>query len=263
MHRRHIALALILSTGLLTSCRREAVLEQPVDKASTRASDQPVEADPHAQPTAAAAVEVDPLLAARLLAIVAEYQGYGRVDDVARWAPADCRIPQPASVRVSKSRHNSTHGRKLYSLFARDRWSYVAIANLTPGPDQVIVKESWIPEPVDPATIPSQFYTEPVVPLPGTRPSPPVLGAADDQFHPFASDGTTTFRARERGPLFIMYNDADAPAEQSDQGWVYGTVTADGQTVTAAGRIRSCMGCHEKAPHGRLFGLAQQPDSPL
>jgi hypothetical protein len=35
---------------------------------------------------------------------------------------------------------------------------------------------------------------------------------------------------------------------------VYGTVAADG-TVTGAGRIASCMGCHADAPHERLFGL--------
>ena len=25
--------------------------------------------------------------------------------------------------------------------------------------------------------------------------------------------------------------------------------------VTSAGRVESCMRCHEKAPHGRLFGM--------
>jgi len=40
----------------------------------------------------------------------------------------------------------------------------------------------------------------------------------------------------------------------TDAGWIYGTVTADG-TVTSAGKVASCIGCHEGAPHERLFGL--------
>jgi hypothetical protein len=43
----------------------------------------------------------------------------------------------------------------------------------------------------------------------------------------------------------------------TDAGWVYGTVTPDGKQVTSAGRVESCMGCHQDAPHDRLFGLAK------
>ena len=31
-------------------------------------------------------------------------------------------------------------------------------------------------------------------------------------------------------------------------------ITADGSSVTGAGRMQSCMDCHVEAPHGRLFG---------
>ena len=45
----------------------------------------------------------------------------------------------------------------------------------------------------------------------------------------------------------------------ADDGWVYGTVAVDG-SVTSAGRVASCMGCHdESATHERLFGLAPPP----
>ena len=44
----------------------------------------------------------------------------------------------------------------------------------------------------------------------------------------------------------------------SDHGWIYGTVATDG-TVTSAGRVQSCMGCHEDATRERLFGLAAAP----
>jgi hypothetical protein len=44
-------------------------------------------------------------------------------------------------------------------------------------------------------------------------------------------------------------------------GWVYGTVAPDG-TVTSAGRVASCMGCHTpSAKHERLFGLPPAPKS--
>ena len=41
----------------------------------------------------------------------------------------------------------------------------------------------------------------------------------------------------------------------TDEGWVYGTVTADGKTVTSAGRVASCMKCHVQAKNDRLFGI--------
>ena len=53
--------------------------------------------------------------------------------------------------------------------------------------------------------------------------------------------------------LFVMHKlAADTP--DTDQGWVYGTVDRDG-VVTAAGRIASCMRCHEGAAADRRFGL--------
>jgi hypothetical protein len=42
----------------------------------------------------------------------------------------------------------------------------------------------------------------------------------------------------------------------TDAGWLYGTVTAEGE-VTSAGRVASCMGCHVTAHHERLFGLGR------
>jgi len=38
----------------------------------------------------------------------------------------------------------------------------------------------------------------------------------------------------------------------------HATITPDGQ-VTAAGRVASCMGCHEVATHERLFGVPLSP----
>jgi len=74
-----------------------------------------------------------------------------------------------------------------------------------------------------------------------------------------AKETTSAFTTDVLGPksgLYIMYR-AAAKAPDTDDGWVYGTVTADGKTVTSAGRVQSCMSCHISAPHGRLFGLQQ------
>jgi hypothetical protein len=51
----------------------------------------------------------------------------------------------------------------------------------------------------------------------------------------------------------------DPSTPDTDAGWVYATVTPDGQ-VTSAGRVASCMGCHEtSATHERLFGVPKGP----
>jgi hypothetical protein len=50
----------------------------------------------------------------------------------------------------------------------------------------------------------------------------------------------------------------DPKTPGTDEGWVYGTVTADGKTVTSAGRVASRMKCHQEAPHDRLFGLKEK-----
>ena len=51
-----------------------------------------------------------------------------------------------------------------------------------------------------------------------------------------------------------MYK-TDPKTPGTDEGWVYGTVTADGKKVTAAGRVQSCINCHQDARNDRLFGI--------
>lgn len=162
----------------------------------------------------------DPAFQKSLLTIASEYQSYGKVDDMSRWAPWLCAAPPPPKARISKSGDEGTHGKKVYYLFAKNRDSYM---NKEPGATgQVIVKESWLPnlaEGVDPT---SPAARKPV----------------------------------SKQDLFIMFK-TDPKTPNTDEGWVYGTVTSDGKTVTSAGRVQSCMGCHTTAPHGRLFGLAE------
>jgi hypothetical protein len=62
---------------------------------------------------------------------------------------------------------------------------------------------------------------------------------------------------REKAELFIMYK-LDPETPDTDEGWVYGTVTGDGTAVISGGRLASCMSCHLEAPHDRLFGLPHE-----
>ena len=216
----------------------------PALEANTSSSSGAERVDSNAAPPAATATAHDTSRSpyqARLLEIAKEYTAWGRVDDEMRWAPYLCRAPMPAQAYLSASKDDDTHGKKLYSLFAKDHRAYVEGASVA---GQVVVKESWTPAPVsDPGAAPTRLGA--------------TVGAArpdGDHFHPYArtKDGQV-FRAAERAGLFIMLK-LDDTAPDTDAGWVYGTVTPRGE-VTAAGRVASCMGCHVKAPRDRLFGL--------
>ena len=43
----------------------------------------------------------------------------------------------------------------------------------------------------------------------------------------------------------------------TDRGWVYGTVSADGTTVTSVGLVKNGMQCHQDAPYDRQIGLSK------
>jgi hypothetical protein len=76
-------------------------------------------------------------------------------------------------------------------------------------------------------------------------------------FLPYARKEGRLYQAKEKVGLFVMYK-LDPQTPGTDEGWVYGTVTADGKKVTSAGRVQSCTACHRHAPHDRLFGLADR-----
>jgi hypothetical protein len=73
------------------------------------------------------------------------YSRFRRIDDSDRFAPYDCEAPPPPAPRASASRDESTHGRKLYFLFAKDRVAYLHAKDVDQPDGQVVVKESWIP----------------------------------------------------------------------------------------------------------------------
>jgi hypothetical protein len=150
------------------------------------------------------------------------YPDYKRVDPLARFAPLAC-APIPAkAASISTSSDAGTHGKKLYYLYAKDQASYIAAAELKEQPvGQLLVKES---------------------------------------YHPAEKNDGDPDAARmpgEKFALFVMLK-TDPKTPETDNGWVYATLTPDGKTITQSGRIASCMKCHEEATHDRLFGLPKR-----
>jgi hypothetical protein len=191
-----------------------------------------------------AGAPVDEAFAAMAQQIAADYLSWGRVDDELRWAPWLCRIPLPGIVRPSESNDATTHGQKLYSVFAKNHAAYPA----GPQEGQAIVKQSWTAELVtapDAAFAPASARFDP---------------DAGDHFYGYAQGDGGVYRAAELAGLYIMFR-LDPATPDTDEGWVYATITAGGQ-VTAAGRVASCMGCHEVATHERLFGVPLSPTLP-
>jgi hypothetical protein len=189
-----------------------------------------VEADPGAVPGAA---ENDPAFHAHLRELAVSYPSYARVDDELHWAPYLCRMPMPSYPRRSASMNLDTHGRKLYYVFAKDRDAYLSRNNKTPAfAGQAVVKEAWEVQEV-PANTNYDTTASPVR----------YLREAEKLYH-----------AKQKTSLFIMYR-TDPATPNTDNGWVYGTLSPDAQTITSAGRVQSCMNCHKQAPHERLFGI--------
>src|SRR5262249_34967864 len=110
-----------------------------------------------------------------LLEAARDYQSYGRIDDEMRWAPYLCRMPMPGIAHVSASKDTDTHGRKLYSLFAKNRKEYVSLPGLkTLSVGQVLVKQSWVPEEVPGGKVQAPPWHD--VPLQEVIRTPPALG---------------------------------------------------------------------------------------
>lgn len=180
---------------------------------------------------------------ATLLEIAAAYQKYGRFDETLRFGPPPCSAPPPgfppyeepkpgpSRLRVSKSRDADSHGKKLYYLYVKDgqAYAYTDIGKRQ-HEGQVILKEAWKPE------------------LTKDDRSAMVAFDPDDKQH---------YRAGEKFGLFVMMK-LNPATPNTDEGWVYATISADGKTVTSAGRVESCMACHQgEGTKDRTFGVRE------
>src|SRR6185369_11988131 len=109
-----------------------------------------------------------------------------------------------------------------YFLFAKKRDAYMKLGDQT---GQAIVKEGWAAKEV-----------------PGNTALEAVGQRGNDRYLPYAKKDGKLFHADSLASLFIMLK-LDPKTENTDEGWVYGTVSADGKTVTSAGKVASCMSC--------------------
>lgn len=168
---------------------------------------------------------------ARVRAIAERYLSWGRVDDELRFAPILCRFPQASSPTVGSGQ--GPHGQKVYFLYAR---AYAEYRRNIIEPRQVVVKESWVPHPTSRETTVNSHTL-------------PIAAGEHGELEPGSFSG-----------LFMMFRAAaNTPAADSDEGWLYGTISPNG--AISAGRLVSCMNCHRSAPHNRLFGLpAHRPN---
>jgi len=237
-----LGLTLLLAAGCTRASTTVTADPTPSSRAST------------SEPGARTALPTSPHEAA-LREIYAQYRTWGRVDDEIRWAPTLCILPRPGRARTSVA-SNGEHKGKLYSLFARDRQSYVT--DQPPAAGQAIVKESFTAERVtDPALSVknvSRYATTPAPALPGHA------GVVEgDHLAAYAVEGDALFRIKDFAGAFVMLKTAArGPNDAStDAGWIYGTFSKRGE-LTASGRIASCEQCHAQRPT-RLFGLAEKP----
>jgi Cytochrome P460 len=217
-----------LSLLLLAACAAcfVAACTSAVDERDGRSGPSRVVIDP-AKNSPREAASTPPDFSARLLEIAGEYAKYTKRGDYPYWAPERCSAPfnpQPDSPMLSESKDDETHGRKLYFMYARDNAAYEKGGTQAIG--QAFVKESFAPVEVARAHANSGDVTE---------------------------KGGKFYQAGEKRELFIMFK-LDPSTAGTHDGWVYGTVSADGRHVTSQGRVESCMGCHEDAPADHLFG---------
>lgn len=210
----------------------------------------------------------------RLLEIADTYTSFDRADRKMRITGVICAFtphrfvsglsnskeqatPKQELMKMSDSTDSWTHGKKLFFLYAKyplpivfaDNEAFPGVQRVENPIGQAVVKEAWIPEEVKDDGKPLKPVTRKVKVLKDGK-----LAEQKETFVPYARKHGRLYHAKEMAGLFIMFK-VDPEIPGTDNGWVYGTVTADGKTVTGAGRLESCMKCHQKAPFDRIFGL--------
>lgn len=187
---------------------------------------------PPTAPPVPAPSQVDRRFEGAIASAGMDYRQWGRVEEQLEVALVPCSPgamgPAPAPrVRISHA-PESRHDKKLFYLWASDRVAYTTEQPIAKG--FAIVKESFRAIPVPAEQQPTGFRT----------PSIAAIHVSGKWLSPGEATG-----------LFVITKVGDV--DGTDEGWIYGTLV-DG-AVTSAGRVTSCMGCHEGATHERLFGL--------
>ncbi len=170
----------------------------------------------------------------------------------ANWAPWRCFLPPPSGALRSQSAHESTHGGKLYYLYTPNPEFYQWV--LPKGAESPMGRKS----PTDPAPVGFTIVKEAWSPLEVKLADVPRLKTDSpfDRTFPveYLVAESKAYRIDKPQGIFVMLK-KDPKTPGTDEGWIYGTVSADGKTVTSSGRVHSCMSCHVEASRDRLFGM--------
>ncbi len=246
---RPCALLLVCASAAVASAACATKDDGPIASAEPARSSiapPPPTAGPAPAPSGSAGAAVnenDPAHHAALLAIAERYGSFSRVDGT-WWSHLDCSAPPAEPSHMSNAAAGSAHGRKVFTLQIYDFETYARETGGRPEPprsaragkgppvagvEQALVKVSY--EPTEEPGNPRMMFP----PAPATF--------QGKKYYP-----------GEQKDLFIMYRPSDKSVA-TDAGWLYGTVSPDGKTVTSAGFVKNCMDCHEDAPHGRQFGV--------
>ncbi len=151
-------------------------------------------------------------------------QGYKHLELVStqeRLAPELCRAVDSVTSQ-SRAGATSPHGRKLYLMWARDAQTYFDTPDVHAALGQTLVKQSF-----------------------EARQELTTAQAPGETIAHLTTGNQTEF--------FVMYK-ADPSDTRTDNGWVYGIVSADLSRTIASGRLATCMACHTKR-ETRLFGM--------
>jgi|GEM_PF-2266184 len=222
------------------------------------------------EPRMSADADVNPNFVHDLWAIAQLYAHAPRVNDRVGWAIPSCVGPRPRSDRggISEAKASEDHGGKLYYLWARDasNYSLERYMGQIHQPDasdpiatnQYVVKQAFYPHAIssDDATFAERAQREGTYHFSEEEKARlhSALGSQSPAASPIAFDDRgRAYRAGESYGLFILFR-PEHHKDQTDQGWVYGTLNASGE-ITACGLIDSCKTCHEEAPRERLFGI--------
>ncbi|HVX09741.1 MAG TPA: cytochrome P460 family protein [Pirellulales bacterium] len=143
-----------------------------------------------------------------------------------RWAPGMCMAPP---MTMSKAPPETPHAKKLYHLLVKDPDAYADAAQQSQPVGQVIVKQSFKAEEVKNSTDENRADA--------------VRGRDGKLYMP-----------GEAADLFVMFK-VDSGRSGTDDGWVYGTLAPGEERATSAGRVASCMECHQNAKPDRVFGV--------
>ncbi|MBX9737222.1 MAG: cytochrome P460 family protein [Phycisphaerales bacterium] len=176
----------------------------------------------------------DASLAALARRIAQDYRKLNKLTDGPEPAPGLCGLPMsPSDAVMSNSRDDSTHGRKVYHMYANGTSRYSKLFSYW----------NWKLEPDD-------------------LPFPVGTIVVKEAFKPRQDDeqGWPISKPRALGEfigLFVMFK-VDEKSARTDEGWVYATVDRDLKTITSIGVIESCAGCHRQSETDRMIGLRRR-----